>query len=81
MENREVFERQLALTERRISELEHHIARQRGVIASLESAGRGGSETAEIARDLLRTMEFNVRRELGDRRRLRAALGLSEEQP
>ena len=75
MENREVFERQLALAERRISELEHHIARQRSVIASLEAAGRGSSETVEIARDLLRTMEFNLRREIGDRTRLRAVLG------
>ena len=77
MENREVFERQLALTERRIGELEHHIACQRSVIASLESAGRGSSETAEIARDVLRTMEFNVRRELADRTRLHVVLGLS----
>ena len=77
MENREIFERQLALTERRIGELKQQVARQRSVIASLESAGRGGSETAEIARDVLRTMELNVRRELADRTRLRVVLGLS----
>lgn len=77
METREIFERQLAVTERRLGELEHHVARQRNVIAALEAAGRGHSETAEIARDLLRNMEFNVRRELGERARLRAWLGLS----
>ena len=77
MENREIFERQLALTERRIGELKQQVARQRSVIASLESAGRGSSETAEIARDVLRTMELNVRRELADRTRLRVVLGLS----
>ena len=77
MENREIFERQLELAERRIGELEQQVARQRNVLAWLESTGRGGSETAEIARDVLRTMDFNVLREKGDRARLRVGMGLT----
>ena len=63
MDHREILERRLAHTERRISELEQHVARQRNVVAWLDATGRGRSESADIAHDLLRTMEFNLRRE------------------
>ena len=60
----------LADAEQRISELERHVARQRDVLAALEAAGRGTSETTTIARDLLATMERNLRNEKAERMRL-----------
>jgi len=75
VDNREIFERRLAVTERRISELEQHVARQRNVVAWLEASGRGSSETAEIARERLLIMERNVGRETAERRLLRRQLG------
>ena len=75
MDDREMLERRLAHTERRITDLEQHVARQRTVVAWLDTSGRGGSETAEIARGLLQTMELNVRREMSERRLLRGRLG------
>jgi len=66
----EMLERRLNLAERRIGQLERHIEQQRIVLAALATAGRGNSETAEITRDVLRTMERNLRVETADRKRL-----------
>jgi hypothetical protein len=65
-----MFERHLVLTERRIVELELNVERQRTVVAGLEAAGRGGTESAEIARDLLSAMERNLGYHVADRKRI-----------
>jgi len=72
-----MLQARLDQTERRISQLKHHVDQQRSVIFGLEAARRGSTETAEIARDLLRTMEQNVGRETAYRTWLRAQLPLS----
>jgi len=77
MDDREILERRLVHTERRINELEQRVSQQRNVLAWIEGVGRGNSEIAEIARDLLRTMEMNVRRVTAERTQLRIWLGLS----
>ena len=69
-----MLERRLARAEQRMSELERHVTQQRHVLAWLDAAGRGDSETAVIARELLGTMEHNLRRETAERRRLRRQL-------
>src|SRR3974390_3615206 len=40
---------------------EEHIARQREIVRRLERAGRGNSETAKVALDLLHSMELAQR--------------------
>jgi len=74
----DVLETRLAINERRKRRLEQHIARERTVIAALEAARRGDSETAENLRDLLRTLERNLRLETIEQRRLRRALRRQE---
>ncbi len=55
--DRERLEKHLAMAERHIREGEQHISRQRVIIARLEGAGLGGSVTANIARELLASLE------------------------
>jgi hypothetical protein len=66
--------RRLAVTERRIPQLKGHVDCQRAVIDALEAAGRGKTETADIARDLLGTLERNLRSETAHRKWLRNQL-------
>lgn len=70
----DVLETRLAINEQRKRRLEQHIARQRTVIAALEAAQRGNSETAENLRELLRIMERNLRLETIEHRQLRGQL-------
>jgi predicted nucleic acid-binding Zn-ribbon protein len=49
-----------------------HIARQREIIRRLERAGRGNSETAKMARDLLHSMELAQRAHIAHRDQLRS---------
>jgi hypothetical protein len=77
--DRDLIERRLALLERRLSELEHVLNRQCGVVSGLEAVGRGRSETAEIARELLRTMELNFKRAIAERKWLRVQLRAGRE--
>lgn len=72
--------RRLAGTERRVVQLTGHVDCQRAVIDALEAAGRGKSETAEIARDLLGTLERNLRRETAHRKWLRNQLRVAAAQ-
>ena len=72
--DRDILERRLTTVERRITELEYHAERRRGVIAGLEAAGRGNGETAEVARDVLRTTQRNIKSEIADRKWLRTQL-------
>ena len=72
--DRDILERRLTTVERRITELEYHAEGHRSIIAGLEAAGRADSETAEVARDLLRTTERNLRCEIADRKWLRTQL-------
>jgi uncharacterized coiled-coil protein SlyX len=66
--------RHLALVERRIAELERHIAHQRQILTDLEKVKRGDSEIADIARDTLRAFELNLEREIRDRKRTEARM-------
>jgi hypothetical protein len=70
----DLLERQLALVERQIARGEQHATIRRDVLTYLEAAGLGSSETAEFARDLLRTTENNLRARIAERKRLRAQL-------
>jgi hypothetical protein len=47
----------LAEADRHLAETEQHTSHQREIIADLEHMGRGGSETAQTARELLNSME------------------------
>ncbi len=63
---------ELAQVETHVIAGEQHIARQREIIRRLERARRGGSETAKIARDLLRSMELAQRAHIAHRDQLRS---------
>ena len=68
------IERWLADTEQRIAENERHISAQLEIIAGLENAGRGNSETAETAREILQSMQRALRARLRARRLLHVQL-------
>jgi len=74
MDETTLIQRQLSLTERQIAEAEEHTRRQRGIVARLDAIGRGGSRTAETARELLREMERRLALSLAERKRLRIRL-------
>jgi len=57
MLDRATLQKQLATAERHVVLGEQHLLRQEEIIARLESVGCGQSETARIARALLRQME------------------------
>jgi hypothetical protein len=59
---------------RHIAEGEKHIERQREIVAGLERRGRGASDTAKIARELLHSMERVQRAHLSHRHQLKAEL-------
>ena len=69
-----MLERFLAHTTRRIGELEEHIERQRSIVAEFEASNHGHGESGDIARDLLRTLELNLRRQTDHRRRINVLL-------
>ena len=78
--DRDLLGRRLAVTERRVGQLKGHVDSQRGVIDALEAAGLGKTETAEIARELLGTMEQNLRREIAHRKWLHSQLRVAAAQ-
>jgi hypothetical protein len=49
----------LAATERHIEQGERHIVRQREVVETLERDGRGQSDTAKVAREVLHSYELS----------------------
>lgn len=55
--NRKRLQVRLATAERHVAQGREHLEYQHEIIARLESAGCGQSETANIARDLLHQME------------------------
>ena len=55
------FSLELAEVEGHVIAGEEHIARQREIIRRLEHAGRGKSETAKLARDLLHSVQLAQR--------------------
>jgi hypothetical protein len=71
MTNRQLWQEHLALAERPVTEAEHHVNRQRQVIADLE---RHGHDT-ESARYLLSQFEEMLAIQVADRDRLRGDLG------
>lgn len=64
--------RHLAVVELRIAELRGHIDRQRQVLSELDAAKLGKTETAEFARQLLRTLERNLQCQIRDKKRVSA---------
>jgi hypothetical protein len=60
----------LAAVERHITEGERHLLRQREIVGELEGYGRGRTETAKIARELLESFEMAQSAHLNDRVRL-----------
>ena len=65
----------LAQVERHVREGESHLLRQREIVDELERHGRGNSQTAKMARDILETFEMAQAAHLDDRARLLIALG------
>lgn len=68
-----MLERYLAITRRRIVELKDRVETQRVIVAQLE-ANRSSNEGIAIARDVLRTMEQNLQRQISHERQLGAKL-------
>jgi hypothetical protein len=73
--DRAMLMRHLALAERHITEGREHVVRQHDIIARLEAAGLGSSQTADIARLLLSSMQDSLAQHISDRDRLRDWLG------
>jgi hypothetical protein len=65
----------LAQNERHIREGERHLLHQRAIIDELERHGRGNSQTANIARDLLASFQTAQSAHLSDRAHLLQVLG------
>lgn len=70
METRFIAE--LAEVEGHVIAGDEHIGRQHEIIRRLERAGRGKSETAKIARDLLHSMQLAQRAHIAHRDQLRS---------
>jgi hypothetical protein len=66
---------QLAHVERHIRDGERHLLRQREIVEELERHGRGNSQTAKMARDILASFEMAQSAHLNDRVHLLQALG------
>jgi len=64
----------LAQAERHIRDGERHLAHQREIVAELDRHGRGHTQTAKMARDILATFEMSQSVHLNDRMRLLHAL-------
>jgi hypothetical protein len=60
----------LAQAERHIREGERHLLRQRRIVDELERHGRGQSQTAKMARDILESFEVAQAAHIADRARL-----------
>ena len=60
----------LAYVERHISDGERHLLRQREIVDELERHGRGNSQTAKMAREILATFEMSQTQHLNDRAHL-----------
>ncbi len=61
-----MLDMQYTTAERKVAEGERQISRQREIVARLEQSGRGRSEMADVARNMLRAL-----REAGARPRRR----------
>jgi len=70
----DLLEHRLALVERQIVDAERHITLRRDNLTRLEIDGLAASETAEIARDRLRSMEASLLQYTAERRQLQAQL-------
>ena len=66
------FFTELAEVEGHVIAGEQHIDQQREIIRRLVRAGRGNSQTAKIARDLLNSMELAQRAHVAHRDQLRS---------
>jgi hypothetical protein len=60
----------LAAVERHIRDGERHLSHQREIVDELERHGRGSSQTAKVARDILASFEMERSKLLNERARL-----------
>jgi hypothetical protein len=72
--NRQFIADHLAHVERHIRDGERHLLRQREIVAELENHGRGHSQTANMAREILASFEMAQSQHLNDRAQLLQAL-------
>lgn len=70
----DLLEHRLALVERQIVDAERHMTLRRDNLTRLEIDGLAASETAEIARERLQSMEGSLRRYTAERKQLQAQL-------
>jgi len=68
------FETYLAMAERHVVETECHLLHQRQVVAQLEQHGLGHSQTANVAKEILKSFEIVQKANIAHRHRLREAL-------
>jgi len=66
------FSDDLASVEKHVIDGERHIAQQREIVRRLVQVGRGNSETAKIARELLNSIEVAQRAHIAHRDQLRS---------
>jgi rRNA-processing protein FCF1 len=62
------------MAERHILETEYHLAHQRQIVAELERHGRGRSETAKVAKEILKSFEIAQKANVAHRDSLRKVL-------
>jgi hypothetical protein len=73
------IEAYLEMAERHVIEAEVHLAHQRQIVAELEQHGRGHSQTAKVAREIMRSFEIAQKANIAHRDSLRAALNATED--
>jgi hypothetical protein len=68
------IETHLAMAESHIVETESHLAHQRRIVAELERHGRGHSQTAKVAKEILKSFEIAQKANFTHRNSLKKAL-------
>lgn len=79
--DRQLFQHALALTERRIAEVEKHIERQREVLANLSDAERDETETFRVAVQVMDGLQYTFERLVRQRKWIGAELSLCDRAP
>jgi 1,2-phenylacetyl-CoA epoxidase catalytic subunit len=69
----------LHMAERHVIEAEFHLTRQRQIVVELEQHGRGHSQMAKVAKEILRSFEVAQRANIAHWDSLQAALSVAEE--
>jgi hypothetical protein len=72
--NHKQVESYLAMAERHVAEAQTHLAHQRQIVGELEQHGRGQSQSAKVANQILNSFEIAQRANIAHRDSLRAML-------